>query len=140
MFDLVMNNECDLSQVTWEITIAHRIAPWVEGSVSMSGMSWWKNGAPQGRGTAYQRSAYGRFHGTFAPLKTGDEFRIATYISYQVASVVYGIPGGTASVNEFIGVSFRLVKSGGPSSFVMGGSTTLTSSICDDSAGATVTV
>ena len=108
---LVMNWNCDERNVTWEISLAPVVVPYVEGPVTETGMAWYKNGIFQGRGTEHVRPASKQFHGTFGGLSIGDEFRMDDILQYSIAVSVGGL-AATASVTSTIRPPFKLARVG----------------------------
>ena len=121
--------------MTWELRLAGSILPFVEGPVTESGMAWWRTGVFQGRGTEHVRPAGTHFHGTFAPLKMGNEFpngRHSVFTAIRVAPTAQ--VKGTASVVDSITPKFRLAKTG-ETSFILTGPTTVTATVHGGSPG-----
>jgi hypothetical protein len=110
--DIVLVFDCEEHNMTWELSLAPFVQPFVDGEWSESGMLWWNNGVARQPlvPTGHSRLPHQQFHGTLAPVSIGDYIEMLDYINYAIS---------IGTVTDVVAPQFLLAKKG-VSSFIMG--------------------
>ena len=104
---IILNSICSEHKIKWELGLEGPIVPYVTGDVTETGMTWWLNGVYKGRGSEHNRPAELHFHGTFAPIRIGDDFRFVDGLRYTAQIPLPADIEATLNVTDIFNPRFK---------------------------------